>query len=57
MTWNKHKDFDVSDTDSHSLPFYNELSEAFHKMHDDALKDFNKISSQKKKILKLKGEI
>ena len=43
MARNKHKDSDVSDSDSNSLPSYNELSEAFHEMHDDALKAFQKI--------------
>lgn len=57
MAQNKQKDSDVSDSDSKSLPYYNELSEEFHEMHDDALKAFKKISSQKKNILKLEGEI
>lgn len=48
---------EVSDSESHYLPSYNELFKAFHEMYDGALNSFKKIASQKKNILKFEEKI
>lgn len=51
------KNKELSNSDTHCFPFYNELSKTFHNMNDNALNALKKLSLQKKMILKLKGEI
>lgn len=46
--WHKQKYLDVSDSQFHFLPSYNDLSYMFHEMYVYALKYFKKISTQKK---------
>lgn len=46
MERQRQKNTDVSNSDTHSLSSYNELSKVFHEMHDDALKTFKKKISK-----------
>lgn len=57
MAHHKHKNSEVSDSDSCSIPLYNELSNYFHEIHVETLSDFKKITIEIKIILKLKEEI
>lgn len=57
MARHKRIDLEVSDSNTYTLPSYNELSKAFHEMHVEFLNAFNKISSQNKKILALEEQV
>lgn len=54
MARHKKKDAEVSDSDTYYLPLCNELSKAFHEMHDDALKAFKKFPLGRKIFLNFK---
>lgn len=50
MEIRKQRNSEVSDSDSHLLPSYNEMSTSFYDMHDDDIISFKKFYSLKKRF-------
>lgn len=50
MAHHKEKYLEVSDSNSHFKPSYDQMSKAFREMHTNALNDIKKTSLQKEMI-------
>lgn len=57
MACHKENDIEINNLDSYFKPSYNQWAKACREMHVDDLKDFKKISLQRKMFLKYEKEI